>query len=584
MTVPVLRFDGLSGDPSPESVTTHGIHHVNLDRLVGSRLLIQAASGAGKSRLLRSMLEQTHGKVQHIVIDPEGEYASLREKFDYVLAGEGGDVAATPKTAKLLCRRVMELQASTILDLYALQHQERREFVRIFLTELMMLPRAYWRSLLVVIDEAHKFAPQGESDVQSTQAVIDLCSQGRKRGYMAALATQRISKIHKDAAADLANRLIGRTDLDDDLGFDKEGRQALKRLDAGVFYAYGPALGTMVSLVKVSDILTSHPTPGKVAPPPPPAPAKIRAMLASLRDLPHEAEEEERTIVALEAKVKELQRQGKVRGGGAPTEAELTAALAPRVERAMREALPAMHGMYRDQMRRVRDGITTALGNLTTAQNLADVELSRGPLEVDAAPPQPHRTVVRMKPETNAGKPHPSPDSRAMVHEAVGGDATLKKGQSRMLQVLASRWPNDASLSQLGMLARLATKGGTFSMYFNDMHRRGLVEENTTDRWRITPTGFRAIGIKPGSAQPTTTAEVLALHAGILKDSSRRMLESLMTLYPRGMSRHYLGEAVNQTVGGGTFSNHVNTLKRADLVIEKGGQLYASTTLMEPGK
>jgi hypothetical protein len=36
----------------------------DLDVLVDTRLLIQANSGGGKSRTIRRILEQTHGKVQ----------------------------------------------------------------------------------------------------------------------------------------------------------------------------------------------------------------------------------------------------------------------------------------------------------------------------------------------------------------------------------------------------------------------------------------------------------------------------------------------------------------------------------------
>jgi DNA helicase HerA-like ATPase len=46
--------------------------------------------------------------------------------------------------------------------------------------------------------------------------VIALMSQGRKRGYCGILATQRLSKLHKDAAAECNNVLIGRTWLDVD--------------------------------------------------------------------------------------------------------------------------------------------------------------------------------------------------------------------------------------------------------------------------------------------------------------------------------------------------------------------------------
>jgi DNA helicase HerA-like ATPase len=41
-------------------------------------------------------------------------------------------------------------------------------------------------------------------------------SQGRKRGYARILAPQRLSKLHKDAAAEANNVIIGRTWLDVD--------------------------------------------------------------------------------------------------------------------------------------------------------------------------------------------------------------------------------------------------------------------------------------------------------------------------------------------------------------------------------
>jgi hypothetical protein len=43
----------------------------------------------------------------------------------------------------------------------------------------------------------------GAGEAESTEAVISLMSQGRKRGYTGIIATQRLSKLHKDAAAEL---------------------------------------------------------------------------------------------------------------------------------------------------------------------------------------------------------------------------------------------------------------------------------------------------------------------------------------------------------------------------------------------
>lgn len=139
----------------------------DLESLVATRCLIQAMSGGGKSYLLRRLLEQSHGQIQQIIIDPEGEFKTLRAKFDYVVAGEDGDVQAHPKTARELARMVMELQVSTICDLYELKSHQRIEFVKSFLDSLVNLPKSLWRPTLIVIDEAHVFAPEkGKADGQ----------------------------------------------------------------------------------------------------------------------------------------------------------------------------------------------------------------------------------------------------------------------------------------------------------------------------------------------------------------------------------------------------------------------------------
>ena len=85
---------------------------IDLEKLIDNRLLVQANSGGGKSWLLRWLLEQSHGKVQQIVIDLEGEFSTLRENFDYILAGKDGDTPADPRSAGLLARKLLELNVS----------------------------------------------------------------------------------------------------------------------------------------------------------------------------------------------------------------------------------------------------------------------------------------------------------------------------------------------------------------------------------------------------------------------------------------------------------------------------------------
>lgn len=212
-----------------------GQARIDLPRLLETKLLLQAGSGFGKSWALRRILEQTAGEVQQLVVDPEGEFSTLRERHGYVLAAvTGGDVVAHPRTAGLLARRLVEMKVSAVLDISELKKPERRRFVRLFLEELMGLPRAMWTPLLVAIDEAHEFAPE-KDESESLGAVVDLATRGRKRGFSMLAATQRIGKFSKDAAAELHNKLVGFTSLDIDVkraAFSSAWRRVIDRAKA----------------------------------------------------------------------------------------------------------------------------------------------------------------------------------------------------------------------------------------------------------------------------------------------------------------------------------------------------------------
>jgi hypothetical protein len=178
-------------------------------------------------------------------------------------------------------------------------------------------PKELWHPTLVFVDEAHVFCPeQGKSEAMGS--VIDLCTRGRKRGYCAVLATQRLSKLHKDAAAECNNKLIGRSALDvdmkraaDELGItSKEERLMLRQLDKGEFFAFGPAISNQVRRVKIGKVSTTHPEAGsRQALVAPPAPSKVKAMLSKLSDLPREVDEELRTLQDYKNKIHELKMQ-----------------------------------------------------------------------------------------------------------------------------------------------------------------------------------------------------------------------------------------------------------------------------------
>ena len=292
---------------------------INVERLIETRAIVMSRSGGGKSFTLRRLLEQTHGQVQQIVIDVEAEFFTLREKFDYVLAGGAeGDCPADTRSAAMLARKLLELRVSAIIDIYELKAHDRIRFVRLFLESLIESPKSLWHPCLVVIDEAQLFAPES-TKCESTQAVIDLMTRGRKRGFAGVLATQRPASLSKDASAQAINKLIGgfSQDIDveraaKDLGFFKrESRAELQTLSPGSFFAVGPALCENVTEIKVGPVVTTHPRAGQRAMAPPPPREAVKKVLASLADLPAEAAKELVTIEELRAEVRKLQAEAR---------------------------------------------------------------------------------------------------------------------------------------------------------------------------------------------------------------------------------------------------------------------------------
>lgn len=299
----------------PKNIVDIGIP-IDLDKLLASRLLIQAGSGGGKSYAVRKTVETVGNRVQQIIIDPESEFVTLREKFDFVLIGKDGDIPLSLKYAETLAHKLLETNLSAIIDLSELRHHEKILFVKRFLDAIINAPKELWHSCLVYLDEAHIFCPES-SKSESASSVIDLCTRGRKRGFAAVLATQRLAKLHKDAAAECLNKFIGRTGLDidrkragDELGMiDKKQVLDLRELEPGEFYGFGPAISNYITKFRVGKVVTTHLEAGKKMSVNPPTPNAVKKILAKLADIPQEAEKELNTKQQLQSEITRLKTQ-----------------------------------------------------------------------------------------------------------------------------------------------------------------------------------------------------------------------------------------------------------------------------------
>ena len=239
---------------------------LDLEELLASRLLVQGNSGSGKSHLLRRLLEQSAEWVQQVVIDPEGDFVSLGERYGHAVI-EAADYSEGEVVA--LARRVRARRISVVLNLEGLEVDAQLRSAAVFLSGLFDAPRELWYPAMVVVDEAQLFAPAAAGEVGeearrgSLAAMTNLMCRGRKRGLAGVIATQRLAKLAKNVAAEASNFLMGRTFLDIDmaraadlLGMERRQAEQIRDLERGEFLALGPAISRRPKLVRIGTVET----------------------------------------------------------------------------------------------------------------------------------------------------------------------------------------------------------------------------------------------------------------------------------------------------------------------------------------
>jgi hypothetical protein len=239
-------------------------------------------------------VEQTFGKTGIIIIDVEGEYATLRDKFPLLIIGK--DIPLVPESAEFLADQILEHDLSAIidgsdpqLDIAAFQ-----EFIARFIDRFIAMETRMRKPYLWILEEADELAPEtGIARSICLGQVRKLVKKGGKRGLGTLVLTQRPAFVSKFVISQCPNKLIGRTEWPDDLAVlrkfgripeqfaDPESKDphALKNLEKGQFYVAGDFI-EKDELVKVGSVTTKHlgATPEIV----PPAPKELKEVLAQL--------------------------------------------------------------------------------------------------------------------------------------------------------------------------------------------------------------------------------------------------------------------------------------------------------------
>lgn len=531
---------------------------LDLDALLRTRLLVQANSGKGKSWLLRRLAEQMFGKVQVIIIDPEGEFASLRERYGYVLVGKGGETPADPRSASLVAHKLLELRASAVCDLYEMKPQARHDWVRLFLDAMIDAPKNLWHPCIIMVDEAHIYCPEkGAGESVASDSVVGMATRGRKRGFALVAATQRLGKLRKDVAAELLNVMIGGTFIDidrkraaDALGvYGTEQREffdEIKLLERGAFYALGPAIANERTKLKVGPVETTHPEAGssRHAAEPPPAPDKIKSLLPKLADLPRAAEERAKTEADLRAEIRSLKMQLR----SAPTATREVKVADPK---AIAQAVMAGTAKYRKMLAENAETLRDILG---FANRIATAAGRAAGKEVPKESKPPIITV------THGAPPAASPPSWKKPEPAIVFDGELNGPQRKILVALAQLRAIGKNAPPKAMVAGWAGYspiGGAFGNPLGGLRSTGLVDYPSPGTVALTDAGSRAIG----EQDAPTTEEIRSQIISTCSGPERKILTVLLDHGETEIAKSELAERSGYSEIGGAFGNPLGALR-----------------------
>lgn len=591
---------------------------IDLVLLLETRLLLSANSGGGKSYTLRQLIEQIFGKVQIILVDREGEFKSLRDKYDFLLVGEGGDIPAHIGSARLLAEKLLESGISAICDLYEAFRTrpiDRLAWVREFLMGLVDAPKNLWHDVIVIVDEAHLFCPEVAPKGQDMKeraiingckdAVIALCTVGRKRGLAAVLATQRLAKLDKDASAELLNRIIGMTMEGQDVerGIDlmsipREDRASFKKsireLEPGNLYAKGRAISREMILVKVNQVQTKHhdPRSRKHIDYSPPTPAKIQALLSKFEDLPKEIEAKAKNEADL--RKENLQLRGQIATLGkqlqaAPKIQTLTKPVAetkieikevpvlqPSEVKAIKDILTRMERVQEIlnpllDWKKIRERIDPLL-DLDGKLSLMVEQLGAKLAAVAAASKKPLAKIEAPTSAIDARRPvwYKDPELKYVTKNPIQNDADhsndqqqLNSLQLRQLKGLMEFENIDMTKVPRRLLAAWLglSYSGHFQNMFSNLHKRDLVEYQG-DLLVLTGDGLAKA---PRIETNPSTPMILENCVKALDSLRERQLRYLHSKYPEWIPREELAAALELSYSG-HFQNCFSTLHMAKLI------------------
>src|SRR3989338_1996686 len=215
---------------------------IDAQEFVTGRTCVIGQSGSGKSYLIAVLCEKLlENNIAFCIVDTEGEYFSLKEKFEVLwVGGSQADVNIDDVDFSDLIQKSIKNNVPLILDVSDVL--EQRKVVADFASKLYEIESDVKEPYLLIVEEADKFVPQSKD---SLKEVEEISKRGRKRGLGLLVATQRPSLVNKNVLSQCVNQIIGKLATENDLKAvdlffaNRKELEDLPKLQPGEFFLMG---------------------------------------------------------------------------------------------------------------------------------------------------------------------------------------------------------------------------------------------------------------------------------------------------------------------------------------------------------
>lgn len=538
---------------------------------------ILAIKGSGKTYTFLALTEEMiRANLPVIILDTMGVCWGLRSSANgknpglpiTILGGSHGDVPLESSAGKVIADWIVSERQPAILDISEFSKNEALRFTLDFTTRLFQINH---EPLHLVIDEADEWAPQRpfREEARTLRAFEVLVRRGRARGVGVTLVTQRPATLNKNVLTQVSTLIVGRMIAPQDRkavqlwieahGTEKQKEEfweSLASISTKEKWIWSPARGIFKRvIIRQRETFDSSKTPeiGKIREPKSLAEVDLNELKKRIASTIEKAKQEDprelrRRIIELQ---NQLQKKPMIQPKTKVVEKIIKAPILKN------DQISRLEKIF-EQFRIVSEIIIGAIRAVKDYSIQKPIALSK------------------IREVRSSLRPIFKPQSKPEIEEVDH----LRLGERRMLDVLCRWYPLKLTKSQLATLSRLK-QSGTFSAYYGTLKRNGLLNESGRNEVQATE---KALAMSNHSAQPQTTDEIVSSWRSVLRLGERNMLDVLIEVYPKFVTREELAEGTNLTVNTGTFSAYLGTLRRNGLAQVIGNQVAAGEVLFIGGK